>query len=100
MLKEIQIFLTTVHTFTFKSTWGVTRDPFDLFDISAEGRAERDMVENFGNASKLCEEVGHDFGHAMGARRVESSWALLGIQDIEALGVRDAVHCKSDEDFG
>ncbi|KAJ6452978.1 hypothetical protein C8R45DRAFT_945445 [Mycena sanguinolenta] len=36
----------------FKSTWGVTRDRFYLFDISAERPVERDMVENFGNASK------------------------------------------------
>jgi hypothetical protein len=50
-------------TFTFKSTWGVTRDSFDLFDISAEGPAERDMVQNIGNASKPCEEVENDFGN-------------------------------------
>jgi hypothetical protein len=47
-------------TFTIKSTWGVTRDPFHVFDISVECLAERDMSENFGNRAKLCGE-GQEF---------------------------------------
>ncbi|KAJ6453352.1 hypothetical protein C8R45DRAFT_1192965 [Mycena sanguinolenta] len=68
-------------------TWGVTRDPFDLFDIWAEGPAEHDTVENSVNASKAREMV-------------ESSWVLWGIRDMRTFGVEDYVHWESDEDFG
>ncbi|KAJ6494512.1 hypothetical protein C8R45DRAFT_927692 [Mycena sanguinolenta] len=46
--------------FMFKSTWGVMRDLFYLFDISVQGLAERDNVENFGNASKAHGETKND----------------------------------------
>ncbi|KAJ6479643.1 hypothetical protein C8R45DRAFT_933452 [Mycena sanguinolenta] len=74
--------------FTFKSKLGVTRDPIYLFDISVQGLAERDAVENFGNASKAR------------AWMVKTSRALWGIWDMSTFGVQDHVHRESDKDFG
>ncbi|KAJ6484820.1 hypothetical protein C8R45DRAFT_931258 [Mycena sanguinolenta] len=51
--------------FTFKSTWGVTRDPFYLFDISVQGLAERDTMEKFGNPFKLHKECGSTRGYGL-----------------------------------
>jgi hypothetical protein len=45
-------------TFSFKSTGGVMRDPFDLFDISKHPATQRDRPKNSTFALKQCSLVG------------------------------------------